>query len=99
MRISDWSSDVCSSDLHEKPSLAAVTIAVDGAAAARRAYAPLDAIADGVFFTRDLASEPANVLYPESLAKECRSLAKLGVEVEVLGEKEMKKLEIGRAQV
>ncbi len=80
---------------HEKPSLQAVTVTVEGAAAAKRAYAPLDAVADGVLFTRDLASEPANVLYPESLAKECRSLAKLGVEVEVLGEKEMKKLGMG----
>jgi leucyl aminopeptidase len=80
---------------HEKPSLAAVTVAVDGVAAAKRAYAPLDAVADGVFFTRDLASEPANILYPETLAKECRSLTKLGVEVEVLGEKEMKKLGMG----
>jgi leucyl aminopeptidase len=80
---------------HEKPSLSSVTVAVDGAAAAKRAFAPLDAIADGVYLTRDVVSEPANVIYPESLAKECRSLAKLGVEVEVLGEKDMRKLGMG----
>jgi len=80
---------------HEKPSLQGVTVIVDGAAAAKRAYAPLEAIAEGVRLTRDVVSEPANVIYPETLAKECRGLAKLGVEVEVLGEKEMKKLGMG----
>ena len=36
--------------------------------ARRSAFEPLDKIADGVFFTRDLVSEPANVIYPETLA-------------------------------
>jgi leucyl aminopeptidase len=76
----------------EKPSLGAVTVLVKGAAAARQALAPLDKIADAVHFARDLVSEPANVIYPESLAKECRKLTKLGVKVEVLGEAAMKKL-------
>jgi len=48
-----------------------------------------------VFFTRDLVSEPANVLYPESFMKEVSALEKLGVEIDVLDEKEMKKLGMG----
>ena len=63
--------------------------------AAKTAFAPLDRIADGVYLTRDLVSEPANVIHPESLAEECRKLADLGVDVEVLGEKQMKKLGMG----
>ena len=77
---------------HKKPSLKSVILGVKGAAVARKAYAPMDKIADGVFFTRDLVSEPGNVIYPESLAREAQSLTKLGVEVELLDEKQMKKL-------
>jgi leucyl aminopeptidase len=79
----------------KKPSLTSVTIAVAGAAAARRAYDPLEKIAAGVCFTRDLVTEPANVIYPESLAKECKKLERLGVKVEILGEAEMKQLGMG----
>ena len=76
----------------QKPSLRSVVVLTVGAAAARRAYQPLRAVAEAVAFSRDLVSEPANVIYPESLAKECRGLAKLGLKVEVLGEAQMKRL-------
>ena len=79
----------------DKPSLAAVTVVVDGAAAARRAFKPLASIAEGIFFTRDLVSEPPNVLYPESFAARCREMGKLGLKVEVLGEARMAKLGMG----
>jgi leucyl aminopeptidase len=48
-----------------------------------------------VVFTRDLVSEPANVIYPETLVQQARSLTKLGVKVEALGVAEMKKLGMG----
>jgi leucyl aminopeptidase len=76
----------------DKPSLKRLHVLVAGAAKARKSFEPLDRIADGVFFTRDLVSEPANVIYPESLAAQARTLTKLGVEVEVLDEKQMAKL-------
>ncbi|MDY0241065.1 MAG: leucyl aminopeptidase [Rhodospirillaceae bacterium] len=79
----------------EKPSLKKVEIATAQAAAAKKAFQPLEALAAGVFLTRDLASEPANVLYPESLAAEAAKLADLGIEIEVLGEKQMRKLGMG----
>lgn len=78
-----------------KPTLRTFAVRVKGAAAARRAYAPLEKVAEGVFFTRDLVSEPPNVLYPETFAKEVKALTKLGVKVEVLGEKQMAKLGMG----
>ncbi|MDR1334092.1 MAG: leucyl aminopeptidase [Holosporaceae bacterium] len=53
----------------------------------------LKKIAEGVFLTRQVVSEPANVIYPKSLANIARDeLTALGVEVEVLGSEEMKKL-------
>lgn len=80
---------------NEKPSLKTAMVLTEAVAAAKRAYQPLAALASGVTLTRNLVSEPANVIYPESLAAECRKLAKLGVKVEVLGEKAMKKLGMG----
>ena len=79
----------------EKPTLSQVSVLVKGAGAARKLHGGLEPVADGVFLTRDLVYEPANVLYPETLAKRCLELAEYGVEVEVLGEKEMRKLGMG----
>jgi leucyl aminopeptidase len=79
----------------DKPSLAAMTVMTRAAAAAKNAYVPLEKLAEGVFFTRDLVSEPANVKFPISLAEDARSLAKLGVKVEVLDKKAMEKLGMG----
>ena len=76
----------------EKPTLTHFSVALANPKAADKPYAELEKIAAGVFFTRDLVSEPANVINPETLAQEARALEKLGVKVEILGEKEMKKL-------
>ncbi|MHC8508581.1 MAG: leucyl aminopeptidase [Rhodospirillales bacterium] len=79
----------------DKPKIASVTFAVAGADGARKAYKTLAAVAEGVKATRDVVSEPPNVLYPEAYAREARKLSKLGVKVEVLGEAQMKKLGMG----
>jgi leucyl aminopeptidase len=79
----------------QKPTLEKLSIMTGDVAEAKRTFAPLDKIVDGVFFTRDLVSEPANIIYPETLAEAARSLEKLEVDVEVLDEKQMKKLGMG----
>jgi leucyl aminopeptidase len=79
----------------QKPSLASITVVTKAAAAARKAWGPAEAVAAGVKLTKDLVTEPPNVLYPESFAKRCLDLKKLGVKVEVLGEAQMKKLGMG----
>jgi len=79
----------------QKPTLKTLTLMTRDEAGAKRAFAPLEKVAEGVFFTRDLVSEPANIIYPETLAQAARSLEKVGVDVEVLDEKEMKKLGMG----
>ncbi len=78
-----------------KPTLAGLTVGTPDPAAAQRAFEPLDRLADGVFMTRNLVSEPANILYPETLAAEGETLRELGVEVEILGEAEMQGLGMG----
>jgi leucyl aminopeptidase len=72
-----------------------VSIVTEGATAAKKQYSVLEAIADGVDFTKDLVSEPGNVIYPESYAKQCKELTKLGVKVEVLSKAQMEKLGMG----
>jgi len=75
-----------------KPSLRSFNLMVTDVAAARKASAPLDRTADAIFFTRDLVSEPPNVIYPETLAERCKRLTAVGVKVEVLDEKQLAKL-------
>jgi leucyl aminopeptidase len=76
----------------QKASLDRLAVATPAAAAAGRAFEPLDKTADAVFFTRDLVSEPGNVIYPETLAEEARRLGELGVIVEILDEQAMHRL-------
>lgn len=79
----------------EKPSLKLLTLHCRHFSKARSAFRNLDKIANGVFFARDLVSEPANVIYPETLAKEAKTLEKLGAKVEVLSEVQMHRLGMG----
>lgn len=69
-------------------------LAVADTKAAKKAWATSEAIADGVLLARDLVNEPANVLGPVEFARKAKDLEALGVEVEILGEKEMKKLKM-----
>jgi leucyl aminopeptidase len=78
----------------QKPTLKKLTVqSADGGA--KKAFADLDKLADGIFFTRDLVSEPGNILYPESLSDQAMTLTELGVAVESLDEKKLKKLGMG----
>ncbi len=52
--------------------------------AARAAFARHRAVANGVYFARDLVNEPANVLGPVEFADRVRELEKADVEVEIL---------------
>lgn len=65
------------------------------AAKAQKEFAPLKILADNIFFVRDLVSEPSNILEPESYAAICKNMKIPGLEVQVLGEAEMKKLGMG----
>src|SRR5947207_8581475 len=67
----------------QKPTLESVTVASEAVGAAKQAYRALGATAEAVFFTRDLVSEPANTIYPETLAQQAASLTEFGLSVEV----------------
>ncbi|WP_227446104.1 leucyl aminopeptidase [Cognatishimia sp. F0-27] len=73
----------------------AAVIMAKNAEAAAEAHAGLRAIAEGVAFTRDLVSEPANVLTTTEFADRLVALEALGVEVEVLEEDRLAELGMG----
>ena len=55
-------------------------------------YKYYNSIKEGVFLTRDLVSEPPNVLNPKTYVKEIKKLSKYGLKIKAYGEKELKKL-------
>jgi leucyl aminopeptidase len=69
-----------------------LALAVADPAAAKRAHKARDGLAAGVILARDLVNEPPNVLTPEEFADRAKGLGKLGVEVEVLDEKAMRRI-------
>jgi leucyl aminopeptidase len=79
----------------KKPSIQRLSIVCDDPKAAKKLVGPLGGLADGIEFTRDLVSEPPNILYPEEFARRVKKLEKLGLDVEILDEKDMKKLGMG----
>lgn len=79
----------------DKPSLQELRFMLGGVQEATLAFEPLREVLAGINLTREVVSEPANIIYPESLADVCRELRDVGVEVEVYGEKQLKKMGAG----
>ncbi|MBZ9808604.1 leucyl aminopeptidase [Mesorhizobium sp. BR1-1-9] len=82
-------------DRAEPKKPAKITIHTADPAGAKKAFAETEAVIDGVLLARDLVNEPANVLGPVEFAARAKELEALGVKVEILAEKEMKKLGMG----
>ena len=74
---------------------AKISIQTSDPAGARKRFADTEAVIDGVLVARDLVNEPANMLGPMEVAARASALEALGVKVEVLTEKEMRKLGMG----
>jgi leucyl aminopeptidase len=79
---------------NQKPSLEEIVI-VGAGEGADVAWTDRKALADGVAFTKELVTEPANIIYPESFVERCRKLEALGVEITVLDDRQMAELGMG----
>lgn len=80
----------------DKVTLDSIEFVSSDANTASELYEVLHAVAEGIFFARDLVNEPPNVLYPESYAETVKDKLKpLGVQIEVLDEKKMIKMGMG----
>ena len=92
-----WRHDVYRTKLAErdKPTLATVTIA-GAPAGTDAAWAAQSAVTDGMALTRQLVTEPPNLLYPETFVAQVHaSVEGLGLEVTVLDEDAMRDLGMG----
>jgi len=76
----------------EKSGTAEITLMVSNSEAVERDIARLVAVAEGVYFTRDLVNEPANVLTTVTFAERLEALREIGLKVEVLDEDQLEKL-------
>jgi leucyl aminopeptidase len=80
----------------QKPTLDEVTIVGGGDGAEQRYRSRWEPVVEGVSLTRELVTEPANIIYPETFVERVRaSLDGTGVEIEVLDRAAMEKLGMG----
>jgi leucyl aminopeptidase len=81
---------------NQKPTLTKVVIVGGGEDAGQRYAKRWAPVYEGVSLTRELVTEPANIIYPESFVERVRaSLEGTGVEIEVLDRAAMEKLGMG----
>lgn len=97
LRLRNWRYDIYRTKMKDdqKVTLAKVTVvgAPDGTQAA---WEDMAHVATGVEFTRELITEPANILYPETFVERCQQRFEgTGAELIVLDEAQMEKLGMG----
>ena len=81
---------------NQKPTLTEITIVGGGKGAEQRYKSRWAPVVEGVSLTRELVTEPANIIYPESFVERVKaSLAGSGVEIDVLTRAQMQKLGMG----
>ncbi|UOR08715.1 leucyl aminopeptidase [Qipengyuania flava] len=97
LRLRNWRYDIYRTTMKDEQKVTLATVTVVGAPeGTEAAWEELTHLAAGVEFTRELITEPANILYPESFVERCRErFAGTGAEIIVLDEAEMEKLGMG----
>ena len=81
---------------NQKPTLDEVIIVSGGQGAEQRYTSRWAPVVAGVSLTRELVTEPANIIYPETFVERVRAALKdTGVEIEVLDRAQMEKLGMG----
>ena len=76
----------------QKVSLAEVVVVGGADDAAARWDARFAPVIAGTNFTRDLVTEPANVIFPVSFVERCERMREMGVEIDVLDHADMERL-------
>jgi leucyl aminopeptidase len=80
----------------QKPTLTTVTIVGGGTGAEERYATRYAGVVEGVALTRELVTEPANIIYPETFVERVlESIKGVGIEAQVLGRDEMARLGMG----
>ncbi|MBX7482494.1 leucyl aminopeptidase [Qipengyuania qiaonensis] len=97
LRLRNWRYDIYRTKMKDDQKITLVrTIVVGAPEGTEAAWDDMAHVAAGVEFTRELITEPANILYPESFVERCRTRFEgTGAELIVLDEAEMEKLGMG----
>ncbi|MBV1688278.1 leucyl aminopeptidase [Novosphingobium sp. G106] len=96
-RLRAWRHDAYRTKLtdEQKPSLKSIAV-VGAPTGAADAWEREAAVAEGIEFTRQLVTEPANVIYPESFVIRCQErMAGTGLTLRVLDDTAMRELGMG----
>ena len=97
LRLRNWRYDIYRTKMKDdqKVTLAKVTV-VGAPEGTQAAWEDMAHVATGVEFTRELITEPANILYPETFVERCQQRFEgTGAELIVLDEAQMEKLGMG----
>jgi leucyl aminopeptidase len=91
-----WQYNLYRTKLPEKQKVTLTEVSITGAPeGSELAWVRQAAVVEGVKLTRELVTEPANIIYPESFVARCERLKAAGIEFEVLGKKEMEAAGMG----
>ena len=96
--LRSWRYDLYRTKLkdNQKPTLEEIVVVGGDSGAANRYEQRWAPVAEGVSLTRELVTEPANIIYPESFVERVRAATKgTGLEAEVLDAAAMEKLGMG----
>ena len=96
-RLRGWRYDKYRTKLAAEQKASLTTIRIAGAPAGTEAAWQIEAaLAEGIELTRELVTEPANIIYPESFVERVSARAEaVGLKVRVLDDAEMAKLGMG----
>ena len=72
---------------HNQTDYGSLHVYITNVSKTKSEYSDLSAVIDGVFFTRDLVNEPANILTTTEFANRIQGLEKLGLKINVLEER------------
>ena len=97
LRLRNWRYDIYRTKLKDEQKITLESVTVVGAPEGiEGAWAHAAALAEGVEFTRELVTEPANVIYPESFVARCKErFEDTGAELIVLDEAQMEEMGMG----
>jgi leucyl aminopeptidase len=97
LELRNWRMDTYRTKLKDEQKAKLATVTLAGAPEAAKALSDrLQKVAAGVAFAKELITEPANIIYPESFVERARRMVEpLGIKVTVLDEKELAKLGAG----
>ncbi|MBE6446949.1 MAG: leucyl aminopeptidase [Alphaproteobacteria bacterium] len=91
--LKSWSFDKYKTKNESKQRLRQIVLISDNASELAQKFNSFQKLSEGIFLAREVISEPANVIYPETLAQRAKEeLTPLGVEVDILETEKMQEL-------